>query len=166
MFSHNEARNNVSCIIRKPDFAYAKTKAQISGGVTMQLISAFVSTTWMVWFLVFLNPKFQASSHFCGCTARFVLDLVGSPRQVFLQWGSILGLLQFAQAQLFLVLILLMYEIMSITIVVHLQLICVQIKYNPCLTSSSCFLFTCFQQKIKLNAKQRNFLLICLSSLR
>ena len=29
--------------------------------------------------LSFLTPKFQASSLFCGCTARFVSDLVGNP---------------------------------------------------------------------------------------
>ena len=26
----------------------------------------------------FLNPKFQASNHLCDCTARLVLDLVGT----------------------------------------------------------------------------------------
>ena len=29
----------------------------------------------------FLNPK--VSSHFCGCTARFVSDLVGNPKDRF-----------------------------------------------------------------------------------
>ena len=43
-------------------FAYAKTKAQISFAVTAKLISAFVFATWIVHFLFFLNPKFQASS--------------------------------------------------------------------------------------------------------
>ena len=42
--------------------AYAKTKAQISFAVTAKLISAFVFATWIVHFLFFLNPKFQASS--------------------------------------------------------------------------------------------------------
>ena len=41
-----------------------KTKAQIIFAVTAKLISAFVFTTRIVQFLFFLNPKFQASSHF------------------------------------------------------------------------------------------------------
>ena len=51
--------------MRKPESAYAKTKAQISFAVTAKLISAFVFATWIVHgpFLFFLNPKFQASSH-------------------------------------------------------------------------------------------------------
>ena len=44
-------------------FANAKTKTQISFAVTAKLISAFVSTTWIVQSLYFLNPKCQASSH-------------------------------------------------------------------------------------------------------
>ena len=36
--------------MRKPDFAYAKTKAQISCAVTAQLISAFVFAIWIVQF--------------------------------------------------------------------------------------------------------------------
>ena len=44
------------------DFAYAKTKTQISFAVTVKLISAFVFTTWIVLFLFYLYPKFQASS--------------------------------------------------------------------------------------------------------
>ena len=34
--------------------------------------------------LLFLNPKFQASSHFCNCTAWFVLDQVGNQNVGFL----------------------------------------------------------------------------------
>ena len=30
-----------------------------------------------------LNPKFQASSHLCACTARFVSDLVGNSEDRF-----------------------------------------------------------------------------------
>ena len=44
--------------------AYAKTKAQISCAVTAELISTFVFATWIVQFLFYLNPKFQASSLF------------------------------------------------------------------------------------------------------
>ena len=49
--------------MRKPDFTYAKTKAQISCAVTAQLISAFVFATRIVQSLYLLNPKFQASSN-------------------------------------------------------------------------------------------------------
>ena len=42
----------------------AKTKTQISFEVTAKLISAFVFTTWIVQFLFYLNPKFQASCCF------------------------------------------------------------------------------------------------------
>ena len=58
---------------------------------TAQLISGFVFATHMQIvesLCVFLNPKFQASSHllwlckplaiFCVCTARFVSDLMGT----------------------------------------------------------------------------------------
>ena len=64
-------------------FAYAKTKTQISFAVTAKLISAFFFATRIIRSLFFLNPKFQASSIFCGCTARFVSDLVGNPEDRF-----------------------------------------------------------------------------------
>ena len=48
---------------KKTDFAYAKTKTQISFALTAKLISAFVFATKLVQFLYFLNPKFQASSY-------------------------------------------------------------------------------------------------------
>ena len=44
-------------------FAYAKTKTQISFGVTAKLISAFVFAIRIVQSLYYLYPKFQASSH-------------------------------------------------------------------------------------------------------
>ena len=53
----------LATIMRKPDFAYAKTKTQISFAVTAKLISAFVFATWIEQFIFFLNPKFQASNH-------------------------------------------------------------------------------------------------------
>ena len=49
--------------MRKPAFAYAKTKTQISFAVTAKLISAFVFATRIVQSLYFLNTKFQDSSH-------------------------------------------------------------------------------------------------------
>ena len=72
--------------MRKPAFAYAKTKTQISFAVTAKLISAFVFATRIVQSLYSLNPKIQAPrAIFCGCTARFVSDLVGNPEDRFSQ---------------------------------------------------------------------------------
>ena len=48
--------------MRKPAFAYAKTKTQISYAVTAQLISAFVFAIRIVQSYYYLNMKFQASS--------------------------------------------------------------------------------------------------------
>ena len=64
--------NNLYRIVRKPAFSYAKTKD------ADQLRSNCVVQS-----LYFLNPKFQASSHLCGCIARFVSDLVGNPEDKF-----------------------------------------------------------------------------------
>ena len=51
--------------MRNRIFVYAKTKAQISFAVnSAKLISAFVFAARIVQFIFFLNPKFQASSHF------------------------------------------------------------------------------------------------------
>ena len=49
--------------VRKPIFAYAKTKTQISFAVTAKLISVFVFATRIVQSLYFLNLKFQVSSY-------------------------------------------------------------------------------------------------------
>ena len=69
--------------MRKPGFAYAKTKTQISFAVTAKLISAFVFATRIVQSLFFLNPKFKPLAMFCSCTARFVSDLGGNPEDRF-----------------------------------------------------------------------------------
>ena len=53
----------ISRIMRKTEFAYAITKAQISCALTTQLISAFVFATRIVQYLFYPNLKFQASSH-------------------------------------------------------------------------------------------------------
>ena len=83
-----KSSENMSLIMRKPAFAYVKTKTQISFAVIVKLISAFVFATQIVQSLYFLNPKFQAI--FCGCTARFVSDLVGTPKTDFLTTRLIL----------------------------------------------------------------------------
>ena len=54
------SQGHMSHVVRKPDFAGAKTKAQISCAVTAKQISAFVFATWIVQFLLYLFPKFQA----------------------------------------------------------------------------------------------------------
>ena len=61
--------------MRKPDFCICENQ-------DTKLISAFVFATRIVQSL-FLNPKFQAFSHLCGSTARFVWDLVGNPEDRF-----------------------------------------------------------------------------------
>ena len=61
--------------MRKPAFLHKKTKAQVSYVVTAQLISGFVFL-----YIDSLSPLLPKSvAIFCGCTARFVSDLVGSP---------------------------------------------------------------------------------------
>ena len=73
----------------KTGFLPMRKKMQISCAVTAQLISAFVFTTRIVQSHFYLYPKFQASSHFCDCTGRFVSDLVRNPRRpIFLRLGS------------------------------------------------------------------------------
>ena len=49
--------------MRKPAFAYAKTKTQISCAVTAQLISAFVFAIGKVQSLYYLNPKIKSSNN-------------------------------------------------------------------------------------------------------
>ena len=58
-----ESVYNMSRIMRKPVFEYAKTKAPISCAVTVQLTSDFVFATKIEQPMYFLNLKFQASNH-------------------------------------------------------------------------------------------------------
>ena len=53
----------MSLVMRKPIYAYAKTKTQISFAVTTKLISAFVFVPYIVQSLYFIYTKFQASNH-------------------------------------------------------------------------------------------------------
>ena len=56
-------QRNMSCLMRKPTILKkAKTQTQISFAVIAKLISAFIFATREVQSLLFLNPKFQASS--------------------------------------------------------------------------------------------------------
>ena len=62
--------------------AYARTKMQISCAVscavTAQLISAFVFVAQTVQSFFFFNPSLYLVAIFCGCTALFVSNLVGT----------------------------------------------------------------------------------------
>ena len=79
----------MSRVVRKPFFAYAKTKTQISFAVTAKLISAFVFASLIVESLFFLNPKFQASSHLLWLYRPFCVRPGRKPqRPVFSQRGS------------------------------------------------------------------------------
>ena len=79
----------LSLVMRKPVFAYAKTKTQISFAVTAKLISAFVFATRIVQSLFFLDPKFQASSHFLWLYSLVCVRPGRKPRRaVFSQRGS------------------------------------------------------------------------------
>ena len=79
----------MSLVVRKPFFAYAKTKTQISCAVTAKLISAYVFATWIVQTLYFLNPTFQASSQLLWLYSLVCIGHGRKPRRpVFSQRGS------------------------------------------------------------------------------
>ena len=70
--------------------AFAKTKAQISSAVTAQLITVQLNSNHTadqrhcfcyVDSTIPILPKLEIN--FCGCTARFVSDLVGNPEDRF-----------------------------------------------------------------------------------
>ena len=77
-------------VVRKPVFAYANTKTQISFAVlTAKLTSAFVFATRIVESLYFLNPKFQASSHLLWLYSLVCVGPGRKPRRpIFSQRGS------------------------------------------------------------------------------
>ena len=52
---------HMSLVVRKPFFAYAKTKTQISFAANAKLISAFVFAIRIEQPLCYLNPKIQVS---------------------------------------------------------------------------------------------------------
>ena len=79
----------MSLVGRKPAFAYAKTKTQISFAVTAKLIGAFVFATRIVQSLYFLNTKFQASSHLLWLYSPVCVGPGQKPRRpVFSERGS------------------------------------------------------------------------------
>ena len=80
---------NMSRVVRKRIFAYAKTKTQISFAVTAKLISAFVFAIRLVQFLFKLNTKFQASSHLLSLCSLVCVGPGRKPRRpVFSERGS------------------------------------------------------------------------------
>ena len=66
----------LSRVMRKLEFAYAKTKAQIICAADQHLCFRYIDST------IPLLSKCKAIS--CGCMARFLLDLVGNPEDNFL----------------------------------------------------------------------------------
>ena len=79
----------LSFVMRKPAFAYEKTKTQISSTVTAKLISAFVFASRIGQSLYFLYAKFQASSHLVWLYSPVCVRPGRKPRRpVFSQRGS------------------------------------------------------------------------------
>ena len=81
----------INCIMRKPAFCICETKAQISYTL---IINTFVFPTQIVQFLLFLNRKFQASSHLLRLYRLVFTDLVGNPKDRF-SLGAALMILGF-----------------------------------------------------------------------
>ena len=79
----NQNQNNVSRVVRKPTFAYAQTKTQISFAVTAKLISNFVFAIRIVQFLFYQIRNSKPLAILCSCTAWFVWNLVGNPEDRF-----------------------------------------------------------------------------------
>ena len=66
-----------------------RSASRLSFAVTAKLISAFVFATWIVHSLIFLNPKFQASSHLLWLYSPVCFGPGQKPRRpVFSQRGS------------------------------------------------------------------------------
>ena len=64
----------MSRIVRKPRYCICVNKD--TDQLTAKLISAFVFATWIVQYLYFLYPKFQASSHLQWLYSLFLSNLV------------------------------------------------------------------------------------------
>ena len=83
-FNTRTHNRKMSRVVRKPAFAYAKTKTQISFAVTAKLISAVVFAIRKVQSLYYLNPKFQASSHLLWLYSPVCVRPGRKPRTGFL----------------------------------------------------------------------------------
>ena len=64
-------------------FAYAKTNQLQSNRAALILAPLFSLHIVQFIYMYFVNMKFQASSQLCGCTACFLLDLIGNPKDRF-----------------------------------------------------------------------------------
>ena len=75
----SQQNNQISRVVRKPDFCICENKGadQLCGNRTtdQRLCFRYMDST------IPLLPNFEAI--FCGCTARFVSDLVGNPKDRF-----------------------------------------------------------------------------------
>ena len=82
----------MSRIVIKPDFSICENKDadQLRGfAVTVKLISVIVFATWIVQYLFFLIPKFQASSYLLWLHSPVCVGPGRKPRRpVFSQQGS------------------------------------------------------------------------------
>ena len=79
----------LSLVVRKPAFAHAKTKTQISFAVTAKLISAFVFATRIVQSLYYLNPKSHATNRLLWLYSPVCVGPGRKPRRpVFSERGS------------------------------------------------------------------------------
>ena len=81
----------MSCVVRKLAFCICENRTQISFAVTVKLISAFVFATRILQSLLYLNPKFQVSSHLLLLYSLVCVGPGRKPRRpVFSQRGSYL----------------------------------------------------------------------------
>ena len=82
-FSHNATQCHMSGVMRKPAFCICENKG------TEQLYSNCAADQRLclryliVKYLYSIIPNFKPLAIFCGCTARFVSDLVGNPEDRF-----------------------------------------------------------------------------------
>ena len=68
----------------KPAFCICENKGADQLAVTAQLTSTIVFAIKIVQSFYFPSLQFQVFDIYCGCTARFLSDLVGKPDDRFL----------------------------------------------------------------------------------
>ena len=81
----------MSRVMRKPVFAYAKTKELISCAVNAQLISTYDFAINIVQSLYFLNRNAKPLAIFRGCSTQLVSDLVGNLEDRFSHDAALLS---------------------------------------------------------------------------
>ena len=86
---HPLLKQQMSRVVRKRDYCLCKNKDADQLRSKKKLISAFVFATWIVQFLFFLKPKFQASSLLLGLYRLVCVRPGRKPqRPVFSRCGS------------------------------------------------------------------------------